>query len=143
MRRTSYARVVALAFAWAALSLAGVGCSSSGVTLQLEAGPDTNGGRPLYVVVRQVEPARFASDSYGEIAHRAFARPKDETVLRTEVLYPGAKRKLRLKDPDPSLPIALYFLFTDPGERWKVKIDPPLPTSVEIRLDSNEVAAGP
>src|SRR2546421_12880563 len=102
-----------------ALVLAGLaGCSSSKIQVAVDSTPETNGGKPFYVVVRAVEQATYVTDTYDAIAAKVFANPPDPSVLRSEVVFPGKTAKVECVKPE-SLPIGVYFLFTQPGQRWK------------------------
>jgi hypothetical protein len=130
-------RVNTLVFAPFALLLV-AGCASSTVTVAVESTPETNEGRPLYAVVRAVEEATYVTDSYDGIAAKVFARPPDATVLRSEVIYPGVKAELVVQKPD-TRPLAIYFLFSEPGERWKMSQPQPLPGSIAVELGRNAI----
>lgn len=141
MRASKAARAVgALAFALAA-GTAASGCSSTQCELTVQSKPETNGGKPFYALVRAVEQATFVTDGYDSIAARVFPNPPDPTVLSSEVVYPGIKAKLTFKKPE-GVPIGIYFLFTQPGERWKISKVQPLPNSMSIELDKNSIKEG-
>ena len=78
------------------------------------------------------------TDSYDTVASKVFANPPDPSVLRSEVVYPGTTLDLTVVKPE-MLPIAVYFLFTNPGERWKMSQVQPLPSSMDIGLDKNQI----
>jgi hypothetical protein len=117
------------------------GCSSNKMTIDIESTPETNAGRPFYAVIRAAEEATFVTDSYEAIAGKVFANPPDPTVLKAEVVYPGIPAKVTFTKPD-TLPLAVYFLFNSPGERWKISKPLPLPSSVEIDLGRNDIKEG-
>lgn len=126
----------------------GVGCSSSSagaeptveVTLEITSKEETNGGRPFYAVVRAVEQATYITDSYEGIAERIFANPRDKSILRAEVVYPGVASEWTVQQPE-ALSLGVYFLFTEPGDSWKIIRSAPLPSAIEVKLDVNDVSA--
>lgn len=122
----------------ALLALTGAGCSSDTVNVRIESTEKTNGGLPFYVVFRTVEGAAFVTESYDAVAKKVFANPKDQSVLRAEVVYPGVEREIAVEKP-VALPLGVYFLFTKPGERWKTQRSLPVPSSMDIELDGNEI----
>ncbi len=124
----------------AALAAAAVlaGCSSNKLKIEVSSSAETNEGRPFYTVIRQVEQATYVTDSYEAVAAKVFANPPDPSVLRSEVIYPGQTAELTVTKPEV-LPIAVYFLFSQPGERWKMSKVQPLPSSIDIELEKNQI----
>ena len=59
-------------------------------------------------------------------------------MLRSEVVYPGRTLELTVKKPE-AVPIAVYFLFAHPGDRWKLSQPQPLPSSLSVELDKNQI----
>ncbi len=133
-------RAAALSALLALGALAGAsGCaSSSTMTIRIAPAPETNDGLPFYAVVRTVEQAAYVTDTYDAVASRVFANPADPSVVRTEVIYPGVEKEIEVEKPK-ALPLGIYFLFTNPGERWKTSVRQPVPDSVEIELAKNEI----
>ncbi len=121
-----------------ALLLVLAGCSSNKIKIEVSSTAETNEGRPFYVVVRQVEQATYVTDGYDVIAGKVYANPPDSSVLRSEVIYPGKTLELNVAKPE-TVPIAVYFLFTHPGERWKMSKVQPLPSSISVELDKNDI----
>jgi hypothetical protein len=138
--RVSRVRALSLAFV-GALLVAVSGCSSPSCDLVVESTAETNGGKPFYAVVRAVEQATFVTDGYDSIAARVFANPPDPTVLSSDVIYPGIKAKLTFKKPDGGT-VGVYFLFSQPSERWKISKVQPLPNTIDIGLDKNTIKEG-
>ena len=93
------------------------------VHLEITAGKDTNHGGPLYVVVRKLDQAGFLADDYDAIADRLFAEPGDPSVLRKVIVRPGQALTV---DADRDLPdgqiLGVYFLFSVPGDSWRLAI---------------------
>ncbi|HVY61462.1 MAG TPA: hypothetical protein VHF22_07400 [Planctomycetota bacterium] len=114
------------------------GCGGAKMTIKVDAAADTNGGQPLYMVVRQAEEAKYVTEDYGVIAAKVFATPADPDMIQREVIYPGDSKKVSFEKPKDK-PVAIYFLFTKPGERWKTARPQPLPSSVDIELSGNTI----
>lgn len=57
------------------------------------------------------------------------------------MIYPGIKAKLSFKKPE-GVPVGVYFLFSQPGERWKISKVQPLPSSMDFDLDKNSIKEG-
>lgn len=130
----------ALLAAFVAVSTLLIGCSSSPkMTVAVKTNADTNKGKPFYAVVRSVEQGTYVTDSYEAIAAKVFANPPDPSVLRAEIIYPGSKNEIAVPKTE-ALPLGVYFLFTSPGERWKVLKPQPLPSTLEIELGANSVS---
>ncbi len=91
----------------------------------------TNDGRPLHVVVRAVDRATYAADSYASIAD--LVSRKDESVLTTFVVFPGHEAEAAVQ-VSAKAPIAVYFLFTKPGKPWRKLIAAPLDRRIDLRL---------
>jgi hypothetical protein len=118
--------------------LALAGCSSNKLKIEVNSTIETNEGRPFYAVVRQVEQATYVTDGYDIVAAKVFVNPPDPSVLRSEVVYPGKTLELTVPKSETA-PIAVYFLFSRPGERWKMSRVQPLPSSLTIELDKNQI----
>ncbi len=130
MRLRALALAVALAVA--------AGCSSTKTTIEVESTQETNGGRPFYVVVRAIDQAVFVTDGYDVVAQKVFQQPPDKSVLRSEVVYPGKTLEFKVDKPEVT-PLAVYFLFNSPGDKWKTSYSQPVPSSVGIELDGNQI----
>ncbi|AKQ65480.1 hypothetical protein A176_002392 [Myxococcus hansupus] len=121
----------------AALLLAG--CRPATLQLNVKAPPGTNQGRPMYMLVRKVDPKQFAVESYAEVAARV-AQP-DETVVLSELIYPGTLQRLKVKLP-PESPLAVSFLFTAPDGTWQTFVNLPVPGSLDIALLEGRIQTG-
>lgn len=119
----------AVAAALAAICAAGCGGAvaqirkPAPVHLEITAGPDTNHGGPLYVVVRKLDQAGFLADDYDAIADRLFSEPRDPSILRKVVVRPGQAITV---DADRELAdgeiLGVYFLFSVPGDSWRLAV---------------------
>ena len=61
----------------------------------------------------------------------------DPSVLRKELLFPGASRSVYIKKPKGAL--GIFFLFTAPGGTWRLFVDAPLPLAVKAQLKGNRL----
>jgi hypothetical protein len=109
------------------------GCATwrMGITLQGDA--DTNGGRPLQVLVRTLSLPAYRSEPYGAISQLSLT--PDNSVVRALTVDPRERFRQRLYVRVPSSsPVAIYFLYTSQTGSWKMILQPPLPWSVRIPL---------
>jgi hypothetical protein len=112
------------------------GCGAKTPNLMVRAPKYVNGGKPVYMLVRAVEEASFTVDSYRAVAARV-ATPDDSVVL-TEVIYPGTLSSFPLSVPAKGQ-IAVYFLFRSPTGDWKVLLDKALPKEPSIKLGQYQI----
>lgn len=112
------------------------GCVPGYVRFTVDAPPTANQGLPVYMLVRTVDDKAYLGQSYQVVA--AKVTEPDPSVLRSLVIYPDSRVEVRVKKPDKG-GMAVYFLFTAPGERWKTLLPQPLPLSVALRLESNQI----
>lgn len=124
------------AAAWVLAAAVLAGCGSKGQNLVVEAPNNVNGGKPVYMVVRAVDGAKFAADSYKNITEKV-ATPDDSVVL-TEVIYPGTQPSFAISEPAKGQ-IAVYFLFSSPSGDWRTLLDKPLPKAVSIKLSRDQI----
>lgn len=113
------------------------GCIPGYLRIGIKTMPTTNGGTPLYLLVRAVEPKQHASQSYSDVASLLDA--PDGSVVRTQLLYPGRAYRFYLKQPAKGS-IGMYFLFTSPGGAWNLLQAPPFPVSLQVALGRNTVS---
>ena len=114
-------------------------CAPSHLNLSVRSPAGSNQGRPLYMLVRKVDSKQYASESYSEVASKVV--DPDESVLQREVIYPGTLRRVQVKLPAES-PLAVYFLFTTPDGAWKMLLEPPVKSSLDIELEGNRMGTG-
>jgi len=112
------------------------GCASSQVSLSIKSPPGTNLGRPMYMLVRQVDPKQYANEAYSEVATKVGA--PDNTVLQTAVIYPGTIQRFVVKAPNEGA-VAVSFLFTAPDGNWQLLLTPPLPPAVDVELTVSRI----
>ena len=95
------------------------------VPLIIHATRDSNDGRPLHVVVREVAREAFVEDDYAKVARLVVA--PDRTVLWRLVVFPGQAYELSLIFKKQPKAIGVYGLFTlGEGKSWKVLAESPL-----------------
>ncbi|MDY7233078.1 hypothetical protein [Hyalangium rubrum] len=124
---------------WLFAALLAVGCAPAHLTVNIKSPADSNEGRPLYMVIREVDPKQYLADTYVDVAAKVVT--PDKTVLQTVVIYPGTTKQVRVKKP-PELPVAIAFLFTTPDGAWQTLLDVPLPEKVELELLENRIRTG-
>ncbi len=92
------------------------------VPLVVRAAKDSNGGRPLYLLVRKTTQKSFIDDDYSAVARLVVA--PDETVLEQIVVFPGQAYSIDVDVPKVPETIGVYALFTKAkGESWKVMFE--------------------
>ena len=107
-----------------AAALLASGCASTSVSLSVKAPPGTNLGRPMYMLVREVDTKQYANEAYSEVAAKVGA--PDHKVLQTAVIYPGTIQRFQVKAPKDGA-VAVSFLFTAPdGNRSVIGSSPSL-----------------
>ncbi|HEU4412952.1 MAG TPA: hypothetical protein VFS43_47360 [Polyangiaceae bacterium] len=141
----AFARTPALALALGAASSA---CSSSSspaprapaaatAVLHVRSTPQTNGGRTLYVMVREAD-AKSITLGYDDAAAKLFADPPDPAVLASRPIFPGAAAELPLEG-EGKKDLVVYFFFTEPGPRWRLPLRRPLPKAVYVDLGALQI----
>lgn len=119
------------------LALCAGGCIPGYVRLSISSRPNSNGGKPVYVLVRAAERKVFAAESYADVAARLDS--PDATVLRAQMLRPGAKQTMYIKKPD-KVSLGVFVLFTAPGGPWAAVVDSPLPARLALELAGSQIA---
>ncbi|MFI5342612.1 MAG: hypothetical protein ACHQUC_00145 [Chlamydiales bacterium] len=101
----------------------------------------TNGGTPFYVLVKSADYPTFLTDDYAKIAQFVAYPPDDQSLYGIFCIVPGIDRLIEMEAP-PSKCVALYFLFTSPGDVWKRMLELPrdCPT-IRIMLDNHQIAS--
>ena len=114
--------------------------SSNGSTVDItvKTRKETNGGRPFYVVARSIDETSFLSESYQDIAGKVFASPVDPMIIDKKVVFPGQKLNFEVKQSSKK-PVAIYFLFTDPGPAWKSIMSTPTSSTAVFELGNNSI----
>lgn len=129
------------------MQLALEGCSSDGpqkpeIDFYVDASHEVNDGRIVYMMARAVNEKQFLDESYAAIAGKAFPKTVDPELLKLQPIYPGQKSIVHVSGPEQGF-VAIYFLFTDPGNNWRSILELPLQTAYGIELpDRNHVLMG-
>ena len=132
-----------------AIAIASCGGSASQVRpkppplhLEITAGKDTNHGGPLYVVVRKIDRAGFLAEDYDAIADGLFREPRDPAVVRKAIVRPGEVATL---DADRDLAdgeiLGVYFLFSVPGNDWRLAVGNPRVRRIAIVLGASGITS--
>jgi hypothetical protein len=119
-----------------ALLLFGVGCSCATTTLKIHAPRTVNGGRPVQMLVRNVDSATFIAESYPTAATKVVT--PDPTVLKAGVVYPGSDLSLSVTKPEKG-ELGVYFFFFAPGTEWKMLLSRPFDSAVDIHLGADRI----
>jgi predicted component of type VI protein secretion system len=92
------------------------------ITLVVRAAKDSNGGRPLHLVVRATTRKDFVEDDYSAVASLVVAT--DEAVIERMVVFPGQVYVMKIKVPKLPETVGVYGLFTRAkGEAWKLMFE--------------------
>jgi hypothetical protein len=119
------------------LALAACASSSAQTKINLTVTPasDTNDRLPCYLLVRQVDPRAYVSDSYQSIA--SMVMTPDDSVVASALVFPGTAQSLALAAPSKGQ-LAVYVLFTYPNGEWKTLL-PSAASPLEIKLDQSRL----
>jgi predicted component of type VI protein secretion system len=116
--------------AFAALLWAGLACSSQKpantpkletLRVRIETTGDANRGTALHVLVRETSKTDYPRVDYEDVASTLLAE-SDPKTLDWLVVLPGQQREVVLQHAQGTA-IAVYFLFTEPGQRWKALVE--------------------
>lgn len=118
------------------LGLTGCGKKVPVIKFKVKSNDSVNGGQPVYLLIRTINGPEFVTDDYQTIVDFFNESPMNNTVISTEFIIPGGTKKFTVKKPDDSN-IAVYCMFTNPENQWKILIQKPLEKKYVIRLDNN------
>lgn len=107
-------------------------------TLQIRTSKDTNQGTPFYAVIKSTDYSQFLLDDYQKIATEAMTGKDDPTKLNAPCFIPGETKTIEVENKD-NKPVAVYFIFTHPGEEWKYLTDESEGRHVKILLGENRI----
>ena len=126
---------------WLALIVA-LGCSvgcASGTRIYVRSTDRSNNGNTLYALVRSVDAKTIRSNEiYHEVASKLFADPADASVLESRPIFPGNPVTFDVSEGEAKN-LVLYFMFTNPGQNWRLPLRSPLPSEVYVDLGDNEI----
>ncbi|MGH2613420.1 MAG: hypothetical protein ACRDFB_10300, partial [Rhabdochlamydiaceae bacterium] len=112
--------------------------SEDTTTFQIKTTESTNQGIPFYVVIKSTTLPQFLSDDYQKVATQTMLSTPDPANLMTLCFIPGTTQTLQVKNPEHK-PLAIYCIFTHPGEEWKYLVNEEKPQKVKILLGENEI----
>lgn len=131
---TRYLSVAVFLGGFVALS----GCASN-IRLVIDSIPQANGGKPVHVMVRAGKYDDLVPRSYESEANRMFSTREDTSVRSREVIIPGQRHVVVLKDDEESA-VGLYVFFTNYEEPWSVRFGrEALPGEIFIVLKENKL----
>jgi len=114
------------------------GCAS-GTRIYVRSSERSNAGNTLYALVRSVDAKTIrGSEVYYDVASKLFADPADASVLESRPIFPGNPVTFSVREGDAK-DIVVYFLFTNPGQNWRLPLRSPLPSEVYVDLGDNEI----
>lgn len=123
------------------------GCSNTPeppppITFYVNPGLEANDGHLVYMVVRSVNEKQFIDETYAQVAAKVFPLTDDSTLLGVHPINPGEKKEIEMTGPAKG-PVAIYFMFTNPGPYWKTLLNTPLDKTYGIELpNNNQVIVG-
>ncbi|MCG8472678.1 MAG: hypothetical protein MI742_12620 [Desulfobacterales bacterium] len=117
----------------------GVGCGKKKmVSLHIIPDANANDGRPLYVMVREVNKNTFLTEYYDQVASMLHAENRDEALLGWSLILPGKRKEFQIPRPKEA-DLAVYGMFTDPGSNWKMRIQVPFKKKYTIKVQGNNL----
>lgn len=110
-------------------------------TLKIRSSKCTNNGAPFYALVKSTDFPTFLTDDYQKIANLVANPPEEEGCFQTFCIVPGKDHMVTVETPDVES-IAVYFLFTTPGDIWSqiLELEEGCPI-IRITLEGNEIAS--
>ena len=113
--------------------------NSNLTTIKIKSSKSTNCGAPFYVLIKATDFPNFLTDDYAKIADLVANPPEDQTCFATCCIVPGKQQTIKVETPEVKS-IAVYFLFTTPGDVWKqiIELDD-CSRAVKILLEGNEI----
>ncbi len=108
-------------------------------TIKIKSSKSTNEGTPFYVLIKATNFPTFLTDDYPNIAELIVNPPEDQTCFATCCIVPGQQQTVKIETPEDKS-IAVYFLFTSPGDVWKqiILLEESCST-IKILLEGNEI----
>ena len=111
--------------------------NSSTVKMTVKTLDTTNEGAPFYFYIKEVEKGPFLKHEYHDVVKEAFPSGDETPENRPQVIIPGKKYTLNFTRKNPEKLLGVYFLFTNPGDDWKMLVNPS--SKVEIVLGDTEI----
>lgn len=104
--------------------------------IQVKASEKANHETPLYIFVKAVSFTQFLRDDYHQIVEEKLK--DDSAFLQTGCVVPGETKLFQFDTPEKES-VAVYCIFTKPGQDWKYFIDAEGPRNVKILIGENEI----
>jgi predicted component of type VI protein secretion system len=82
---------------------------------------DTNGGTALHVLVRKTNKVDYPRQDYDDVA-KSLLLESDPNTIEWVVVTPDSTREVVVARPVDAQ-VGVYFLFADPGARWRHLVD--------------------
>jgi hypothetical protein len=89
--------------------------------LTFVSGTDTNGGTALHVLVRKTTKIDYPRQDYDDVV-KSLLLESDPNTLEWLVVTPESTREVVVSRPADAQ-VGVYFLFSDPGARWRHLVD--------------------
>ncbi|MEM9492758.1 MAG: hypothetical protein AAGC55_26655 [Myxococcota bacterium] len=107
------------------------------VKIKLKPRRDTNGGRPVHLLIREVDRESFVGEDYDAVASKVVDR--DPSVLASVVLFAGQAKIVKVDAPKKGKRLAVYAFFTKPDADWKQLFSHKLPKKLVVILEDNRI----
>jgi hypothetical protein len=106
--------------------------------IQIKTKEMANHGTPFYVLIKPCSFTQFLKDDYYKIVEEKLS--DDSQFLSVSCLMPGDTKLLEVKTPEKEA-LAVYCIFTKPGDEWKYFIDAEGPRKIKILIGNSEIEA--
>ena len=111
-------------------------------TIKIHSSKITNFGAPFYVLIKATDFPTFLIDDYSSyLTDLMINPPEDQTSFAISCIVPGQQQTIKIETPD-NKSIAVYCLFTSPGDVWKqiIELEEDCQT-IKIMLEGNELVS--
>ena len=98
---------------------------------------DTNGGTALHVLVRKTTKIDYPRQDYDDVA-KSLLLESDPNTLEWVVVTPGNTREVTVMRPADAQ-VGVYFLFSDPGARWRHLVDDESVEYVQFEVGRDQI----
>lgn len=135
--------LISIVAATTLLDLTGGCVNPATVSVRLRTTLETNGGRPLVVLVRTSDggAATFRRENYADLERLAVA--PDRSVLRSVTVFPQSQASRCIDFPyQRRKGYAIYALYAEIQGDWKVLYEPTAPYRLELLLGPRGIDAG-
>ncbi len=122
---------------WMVLLALLAGCESTTILFEVESESDANQGNTLKMLIRTIDANTYLTETYADVSKKVYE--SDPAILHVDTVFPGEYYWVEIPKPEAEQRIAVYFLFREPGDRWKTIIKQPWPDDVYFELSSNQI----